>query len=161
MNYRVFEDIAGGLTSRTERETDDDFMARVLTEAAVRSAEDPLQINTMMEPSFERCSFRDQELSYRYKVQPWCLNPTGTLHGGIMATACDITMGILARFLNGGIRAATVDLSVHYMRPVSVDEEFIITARMKKNGRRLKFMECEARSAKDDALLADATGIFM
>ena len=161
MNYHIFEDITGGRIVRQEQETEDDFMARVLKGAAVRSREDPQQINTMMEPEFVSCSFEKEELCYRFRAADWCLNPTGTLHGGIMAAACDITMGILARYLNKGIRAATVDLSVHYMRPVNRGEEYAVTARMKKNGKNLKYMECEARSCRGNRLLAAASAIFM
>ena len=161
MKYTIFDDMTEGRIHKLAGESDDDYMARILRTATRREADDPEQINTMMEPHFVNCSFRDQALSFRYTAEKWCLNPTGTLHGGIMASACDIAMGVLARVLDDGIRAATVELNVHYMGPVNPGTDYIVTARMKKNGKSLKFMECDVRSASDDKMLAGATGIFV
>jgi len=82
-------------------------------------------------------------------------NPQGSLHGGAMATAMDISMGHLVNKVAGP--GATIEIKVQYMRPVF---EGIVTceARFTRRGRSLAFMEsrlCDANGKL--AALATAT----
>jgi uncharacterized protein (TIGR00369 family) len=58
----------------------------------------------------------------------------GFIHGGIIATLLDEAMGKVNRFHD--VRAVTAELTVEYLKPVRVDEDFQIEAyEVEKNGR--------------------------
>lgn len=61
-------------------------------------------------------------VAFTVRTRPGFANPRGTLHGGITATLLDSAMGcaVLSE-LPPGVAYTTVDLSVTYLRPVSVD----------------------------------------
>ena len=65
-------------------------------------------------------------------------NPQGSLHGGAMATAMDISMGHLINKVAGP--GATIEMKVQYMRPVF---EGVVTCegRFTRRGRSMAFME--------------------
>jgi uncharacterized protein (TIGR00369 family) len=48
----------------------------------------------------------------------------GVAHGGIIATVLDEALGKVCRFRE--VRAVTAELSVQYLRPVSVEDEIIV-----------------------------------
>lgn len=162
MKYQIFDDLKDGLLTRGEHESEQEFMERVLKSAAEENhAQECIGINQMIAPEFAGCSYEDMTLSFQFHVHEWSLNPSRTLHGGVIATACDITMGVLARFYCGGVRAVTVELNVSYMRPIGPDEDYVVEARMKKNGKRLKFTECKVLRVTDEEVIADASGVFL
>ena len=162
MDYRVFERLEEGQDFRTDRETGQDFMARILQGVINGSDNDNPQIlNDLVAPEFVDCDFNEQSLHVRYPVKDWELNPNGTLHGGIISTVCDITMGVLARFMFCRRQAVTVELNTNYMNPARAGSQVLVCAKVKKNGKRVKFLECKVYSEDDGKILADASGIFM
>ena len=77
-------------------------------------------------------------LKISFNVNEMLMNPQGALHGGIMATVMDISMGHLLNkaFGNG----ATIEMKVQYLRPVR-EGSVTCEARFLKKGRTLSFME--------------------
>jgi len=75
-------------------------------------------------------------------------NPQGSLHGGVMATVMDISMGHLVHKVAGP--GATVEMKVQFMRPVS-DGIVTCEGRFTRRGRSLAFMESR---------LYDANGVL-
>lgn len=74
-------------------------------------------------------------------------NPQGSVHGGIIATSMDISMGHLChRFLN---TAMTIEMNLRFFRPLIGDGT--ATARLLKPGRRL--VHLESRMTDDDGRL--------
>lgn len=64
-------------------------------------------------------------------------NPQGSLHGGVIATALDISMGHLCHhFLRTGV---TLEMKTQYLRPVLGPSR--CEARFMKRGRRVVFTE--------------------
>ena len=73
-----------------------------------------------------------------FAVTDMLKNPQGVLHGGVMASAMDISMGhLLAKVAGPG---ATIEMKVQFMRPVA---QGLVTCegRFTKRGRSLSFME--------------------
>jgi uncharacterized protein (TIGR00369 family) len=66
------------------------------------------------------------------------MNPQGTLHGGIMATVMDISMGHLVNKIAGP--GATIELKIQFMRPVGTGRS-VCEGRFLRRGRNLSFME--------------------
>jgi uncharacterized protein (TIGR00369 family) len=75
----------------------------------------------------------------------------GMAHGGIIATLLDEAMGKVCRFR--GARAVTAELSVQYLKPVSVREEIIVEGweEAEQKGRNL-FHIAQIRNAAGDVL---------
>lgn len=80
-------------------------------------------------------------------------NPQGSMHGGIIATAMDISMGHLThRFLS---TAVTIEMTLRFFRPLTGDGA--ATARLLRPGRRL--VHLESRMTDDEGrLVAHAVG---
>ena len=83
-------------------------------------------------------------------------NPQGSLHGGAIATALDISMGHLVNKVAGP--GATIEMKVQFMRPVT---EGIVTCegRFIRRGRSIAFMESRLSDASGK-LSALATATF-
>ena len=81
---------------------------------------------------------KGRELKITFDVNEMLMNPQGALHGGVMATVMDISMGHLLNkaFGNG----ATIEMKVQYLRPVR-EGNVTCEARFLKKGRTLSFME--------------------
>lgn len=63
--------------------------------------------------------------------------PSGVLHGGVTATLIDTAMAFAVRTRLGPTEpTATIDLTVHYLRP-HIDGKFTCTAKVVRAGRRI------------------------
>lgn len=91
-----------------------------------------------------------------FEVTDMLRNPQGSLHGGAMASAMDISMGHLVKKIAGA--GATIELKVQFMRPVM---EGLVTCegRFTKKGRSLSFMESRLMGP-DGKLAALATATW-
>jgi uncharacterized protein (TIGR00369 family) len=85
-------------------------------------------------------------------------NPLGIVHGGIAATMLDSAMGCAVHTtLGDGEGYSTVDLHVHYTRPIPLDlGEIRATGTVVHRGRRIATAEGKVHDA-DGRLLAHAT----
>ena len=82
----------------------------------------------------------------------------GFAHGGIIATLLDEAMGKVCRFRE--VRAVTAELTVEYLKPVSVDEEIIVEAHETEQKGRNLFQAGEIRDAAGQ-VLARGRGRFV
>lgn len=74
----------------------------------------------------------------RFPADEIFFNPQGSLHGGAMASAMDISMGHLVNKVAGP--GATIEMKIQFMRPVPSGEA-IVEGRFLRRGRTLSFME--------------------
>ena len=109
---------------------------------------------------FVSCSAEEQTLELRFPLNEWMLNPMGTMHGGIIATTVDLTMGSLTRFYRHTGTISTVTLGLSYMRPVRARGSVTVQARMEKLGRSVAFLNARVFDA-DGRLCVTATASFM
>lgn len=87
-------------------------------------------------------------------------NPTGVLHGGVLAGLCDSAMGLtVSSLVAPGNSCANTDLAVRFLRGTVVDV-IRASARIVKMGRRMVFMEADVTSEKGE-LIARATSTFL
>ena len=115
MNYTAFEQMETSPLVRQKEESAQDYMERIFRVAcgpAKDAQERPARINDMLEPEFVACSAEQQTLELRFPLNEWMLNPMGTMHGGIIATAVDLTMGSLTRFYRHTGTISTVTLGL-------------------------------------------------
>ena len=77
-------------------------------------------------------------LKVTFDVNEILMNPQGALHGGVMATVMDISMGHLLNETVG--KGATIEMKIQYLRPVR-EGRVTCEGRFIKKGRTLSFME--------------------
>jgi len=70
----------------------------------------------------------------RFRPDPRHAGYPGRLHGGILATLLDETMG-WAPSVQAGRFCVAVELTVRYLKPAPPDREFVITGRTESLGR--------------------------
>lgn len=85
------------------------------------------------------------------------LNGAGTLHGGMLATLVDATMGAAIRSAVEGDTPATSQLSLTYLRP-GTPGRLVVTAEVRKRGDSLTV--CEADVEQDGKSLVHALATF-
>jgi uncharacterized protein (TIGR00369 family) len=85
------------------------------------------------------------------------LNPAGAVHGGMLATLVDATMGAAVRSVADGEAPATSQLTVTYLRP-GQPGRLLVSARVSKRGDSLTM--CEADVEQDGKTLAHALATF-
>lgn len=84
------------------------------------------------------------------------LNPAGAVHGGMLATLVDMTMGAAVRSATDGEAAATSQLSVTYLRP-GKPGTLVVTATVRKRGESLTVCEADVAQAGKSLVHALAT----
>lgn len=86
------------------------------------------------------------------------LNPAGTVHGGVLATLVDATMGAAVRSTTGDDEVpATIQLTLAYLRPGQAGR-LTARARVGKQGEHL--LVCEAEVEQDGRTLIEALATF-
>ncbi len=118
-------------------------------------------LNGMMESAGGGCSFKDKTLTFEFPVRDWQVNRVGNLHGGMICTAFDLTIAALARFFEGQNFAPTISLDVKYIRPISVGETILVTAKAISVGRRITQLTGEAYNKESGKLIATAASIYL
>ncbi|WP_425090813.1 PaaI family thioesterase [Tropicimonas sp. S265A] len=91
-----------------------------------------------------------------FPVTEMLKNPQGSLHGGAMASAMDISMGHLVNKVAGP--GATIEMKIQYMRPV-MDGTVTCEGSFTKRGRSMSFMESKLYT-HDGKLAAQATATW-
>jgi uncharacterized protein (TIGR00369 family) len=99
----------------------------------------------------------DGEARLEVEVDERHLNPAGTVHGGMLATLVDTTMGAAVRSAADGDVAATSQLSVTYLRP-GKPGRLVVTATVRKRGESLTVVEADV--AQDGQSLVHALATF-
>lgn len=116
-------------------------------------------INRRLAYEIINCDYEAQKLKLRFETTDWMLNPGGIVHGGMICTMFDITMGITSLALSGTF-TPTVNLSVSFLNPVPNHDHLVITAHATKVGRTFVQLMAEATSEKKPTLCATATATF-
>lgn len=161
MNYDVFSELEAGALSMAGNETEQQFMERVLAAAfSVRQDAQADRIFERLHPRLRSCSAEERMLCAAFTAEDWMLNPQDTLHGGILSTAADLTMSVLTRYLKRTRGAATVQLSVTFLRPIRRGETFTVRALADHAGRRSVMIRAEIAAEGSDKLAATASGVF-
>lgn len=119
-------------------------------------------ISGMMALHFEEYDEAGPSLTLSLVPAPWMSNPMGVMHGGIVSSALDSTMGALSFCQVGeGSRTPTVTMSVTFLRPVPLDKKIYLRAKCSSSGRTLNNLTAELwAEGAPDRLLATACGTY-
>jgi uncharacterized protein (TIGR00369 family) len=91
-----------------------------------------------------------------FPITEMAMNPQGSLHGGIMCSAMDISMGHLVNKVAGP--GATIEMKTQFMRPLR-EGTATVEGRFVRRGRSLSFMESRLWG-EDGKLAALATATW-
>lgn len=100
-------------------------------------------------------SFEGERCIVEFEATRILFNPQGTLHGGILATAMDVSMGHLLQHTDGA--GATLTMTVDFLAPakaglVRCEASFL------RRGRSISALKSEA--LQDNAIVAHATATW-
>ena len=101
-------------------------------------------------------SYQDDSCTVTFEVKPQMFNPQGSLHGGVLGTALDVSMGHLLQ--HRVAPGTTLEMKVQYFAPlrsglVRCRAEFL------KKGRKVFFLQSRASDAGDEPI-AHATATW-
>jgi len=83
------------------------------------------------------------ECTVRLPVDSRLHNPMGRVHGGVLAALADASMGIaFGRTLDPEQDFSTIDLHIHFMRPVR-GKQLIAQSIVRQRGLRVGFVTCD------------------
>lgn len=86
-------------------------------------------------------------------------NLSGIVHGGVLMTLFDRTVGINCREAARGERMATASLTVNFLRQARVGDFVEVRCTLRKQGRKAMFADASAYVG--DTLIGTATGVWM
>jgi uncharacterized protein (TIGR00369 family) len=84
-------------------------------------------------------TYAEDRCIIRFPVRDFLFNPQGTLHGGVLASIMDISMGHLLHH-SYGKAGATIEMKVQYLRPLTSGMA-TCTGQFIKRGRSIAFLE--------------------
>ena len=88
------------------------------------------------------------------------LNPSGTVHGGVIYTLIDVSMAqALNTMTEEDEQPFTIEIKVNYMEP-GKPGTLTSTAQVRKGGKRVTIVEAEVVQEDDDEVVALATGTY-
>lgn len=101
-------------------------------------------------------SYPDDACVVEFDAVPTLFNPQGTLHGGVLATAMDISMGHLLRDRAGA--GATLEMKIQYIAPITAG---LVQCRASflRQGRGISYLQSHAFRS-DGELAAHATATW-
>ena len=162
MNYTYFSQLEEGTLTKTENESEQAFMERLLSAVfAEKSDELSNRVNDKMAPRFSGCSAENKAMSVSFTAQEWMLNPNGTLHGGILSTAMDIVLSVLARYLAKKRVMVTAQLSMNFLRAIQENDTFTVHATADHVGRRSVVIQAYVTVNETDKRAATASAVLM
>ena len=158
MSVNIFDNCQqNSLTSETKQQ----HMERILKEYLAKKSSFSGGVHDMLSPDLEDCNPQKGTLTLKFQVKDWMLNPMGILHGGIMTTCCDMTMGLLTKYLMQTHSCVTVNLNINFLRSAPAGSDILVTAKAEKQGRRVQFLSSKVFDAESKKQLADCTAVFM
>lgn len=117
-------------------------------------------INAMMDMrlvSFDRVQ---RTVVLAFPVAAWQLNPAGNLHGGMLSTAIDITMGCIAYITSQAGFTPTVQMAVNYNASVKCDSTLLVEGICDHCGSRLVQTRAIAKCEGSTKIVATANGSY-
>ena len=104
-----------------------------------------------------RINYIDQKCIVKFEANQTMFNPQGSLHGGVIATAMDVSMGHLLN-KNIGI-GATLEMNIKYLLPIK-EGIVVCEGSFLKQGKTIGFLQSHMyREDKKLAAYASATWI--
>ena len=129
--------------------------------------EHPLIIDYILQNNFGRLLGMNFSIlspgivSYSLSINKSHLATPVAVHGGVVASLLDATVGVgaLSAVCEVGKVVSTVELSISYLSPAFLNDQLTATSELVKLGHKLIFMEAKVVN-QNSALIAKATAIL-
>lgn len=118
-------------------------------------------INAMMNMELVSTDYDTKTVVLAFPVKDWQLNPAGNLHGGMIATALDITMGCVSYVSQDVVFTPTIQMAVNYVSGISSNDTLIVEGICDHNGSRMSQTRAIARSKSNNRVIATANGSYI
>jgi uncharacterized protein (TIGR00369 family) len=135
----------------------DETAARDAFETALRTYQPGFETFFLARLFGLEISYRDELCVVEIPVRDYLFNPQGSLHGGVIAFALDVSMGHLIKHATGrpGI---TLEMKTQYLRPATAGR-LRCEGRYLKRGRTISYLESRMTDA-ESRLVAVATATW-
>ncbi len=108
----------------------------------------------------ELSSTEEGRAAVSLKAQEHHLNPSGTVHGGVISTLIDASMAeALNTMADEEEQPFTIQIAVNYMKP-GKPGRLTSSAQVRKGGERITIVEAEVLQEDEDEVIALATGTY-
>lgn len=139
---------------------DQDMKERVLESLHFRATQTDT-INTSLPLTLIQASHAQKMLEMSVEASPWSRNISGIMHGGAIATAFDITMGLLCKSYSNTSFSPTISLQINFCKPVPIGASLHIQAKLSSVNRKFFQVQAEAwEEGRSGTILATASAIF-
>ncbi|MEG0265662.1 MAG: PaaI family thioesterase [Erysipelotrichaceae bacterium] len=118
-------------------------------------------INADLDYTFVDCNVKEGILHLRFPLKAWQMNPKGHLHGGMVCTILDTSMGCLAYAMSGGYHTPTVDMSTSFIASSNEGEHLIVEVALQHGGSRIMKVEAKAICEERNQLVASSMGTYI
>lgn len=129
--------------------------AKEIEETCAYSANQPSRLNALLDLKLRDCSREEMWGEFVFESREWCLNPYDGVHGGIICSIIDTSMGTLCASYSGKY-VSTTDLTVSYLKPMT-GKKFVIHVDLTQAGSRM--LRCMAKVTDADSGVVCATGM--
>jgi len=119
----------------------------------------PERFNAILNLQLIDCSREEGYIDFGFKVEEWCLNPYGGIHGGAICSLLDTGMGVGAVAISQKF-VSTADLSVSFLKAMTSDY-YIIRVEYNHIGRRMIRVTGKVLSDAGSDICATAMGSFV
>lgn len=108
----------------------------------------------------ELSSTEEGRAALSLKAEVRHLNPSGTVHGGVISTLIDASMAeALNTMTKEDEQPFTIQITVNYMKP-GKPGTLTSSAQVRKGGERITIVEAEVVQEDEDEVIALATGTY-
>jgi acyl-CoA thioesterase len=135
----------------------DEDAARVAFEEALRTQRPDFGTFFLAKLFGLHISYTDDSCIVELPVRDFMFNPQGSLHGGVIAFALDVSMGHLIK-RTVGRPGITLEMKTQYLRP-AVSGRVRCEGRFLRRGRSINYLESRM-TGEDGKLLAVATSTW-
>jgi uncharacterized protein (TIGR00369 family) len=135
----------------------DESAARLAFDNAIRTHQPGFETFFLAKLFGLRISYPGDFCQVEFDVTDFMFNPQGSLHGGILAFALDVSAGHFIHHTTG-LAGVTLEMKTQYLRPARAGR-LRCAGRFLKRGRRISYMESRA-SDQDGKLIAVATSTW-
>lgn len=116
-------------------------------------------INSMM--GMQLHAQDDLTVTLCFPVRLWQMNPMGSMHGGLLATAADMTMSCAAYTFSRAQHIVTSNMNIQYMRPVFEYHDMFVKAVIDHAGSRIVSVRAWGWQKDEQSLCITANGSYV
>ena len=117
-------------------------------------------INAYMKMQLVSYDEQKKTVVLSFPVETWQLNPAGQMHGGLICTALDITMGCACYVSSAADFTPTIQMSVNFNSGIKEGSILVIEGICDHAGSRMGQVRAIARIQESDAVVASANGSY-